>query len=307
MPKVQYREQKFRGSSLAMIDRANAIIEEYEAQGYTLTLRQLYYQLVARDVIPNKQTEYNRLSGILNDARLAGLVDWDALEDRTRNLRSLSHWREPAGVIRSAAASYHLDYWADQPAYVEVWVEKDALVGVLQRTCSRLDVPYFSCRGYTSASEMWRAGQRLIAAIDRGKEAVVIHLGDHDPSGIDMSRDIEDRLVEFIGHETDASQFTMRRVALTMRQINDLNPPPNPAKATDARFASYQERYGDESWELDALPPTFIDALITETVESYMDHDAMARVRARETRDLASLEKLSDNWQAVSGFLGGLR
>lgn len=307
MPKVQYREQKFRGSSLAMIDRANAIIEEYEAQGYTLTLRQLYYQLVARDVIPNKQTEYNRLSGILNDARLAGLVDWDALEDRTRNLRSLSHWREPAGVIRSAAASYHLDYWADQPAYVEVWVEKDALVGVLQRTCSRLDVPYFSCRGYTSASEMWRAGQRLIGAINRGKEAVVIHLGDHDPSGIDMSRDIEDRLVEFIGHETDASQFTMRRVALTMRQINDLNPPPNPAKATDARFASYQERYGDESWELDALPPTFIDALITETVEGYMNHDAMARVKARETRDLASLEKLSDNWQAVSGFLAGFR
>ncbi len=111
MPKVQYREQKFRGSSLAMIDRANAIIEEYEAQGYTLTLRQLYYQLVARDVIPNKQTEYNRLSGILNDARLAGLVDWDALEDRTRNLRSLSHWREPAGVIRLASLEKLSDNW----------------------------------------------------------------------------------------------------------------------------------------------------------------------------------------------------
>src|SRR5580692_12534694 len=95
--------RNFSEGSLSLIAAATQIIEEYQADGFTLTLRQLYYQFVSRDLIENKQTEYKRLGSIINDARLAGLIDWSAIEDRTRNVEINSHWDEPSGVIQSAA------------------------------------------------------------------------------------------------------------------------------------------------------------------------------------------------------------
>src|SRR5208337_2838972 len=153
MPKIKYQEINLRKDSLALIDVCNKIITEYTAAGYILTLRQLYYQLVSRDVIANKQSEYKRVGSIVNDARLAGLIDWDALEDRTRNVRSIAHWDSPEQIIAAVADQYAIDKWEDQNVRPEVWIEKDALVGVIERICNELDVAYFSCRGYTSQSE----------------------------------------------------------------------------------------------------------------------------------------------------------
>jgi hypothetical protein len=121
----------FKDGSLAIIDAANIIIAEYEAAGFTLTLRQLYYQFVSRDLIENKQTEYKRLGSIINDARLAGLIDWSAIEDRTRNVRTVTTWTEPAEIVKAVAAQYKEDLWDSQDHRVEVWVEKDALLGVI--------------------------------------------------------------------------------------------------------------------------------------------------------------------------------
>ena len=166
--------------------RARApFIAEYAAQGYDLTLRQLYYQFVSRDLLPNRQSEYKRLGDIINDARLAGLVDWEAIVDRTRNIRALSHWSDPASIVKAAANSFAVDKWADQPKRVEVWIEKDALVGVFEPVCEELDVPLFSCRGYTSQSEVWGAAQRLEKYLMADQEVVILHIGDHDPSGLD--------------------------------------------------------------------------------------------------------------------------
>lgn len=198
MPKVAYIEKRFGAALLAVIDKANAIIAEYAAQGFSLTLRQLYYQFVSRDLLKNRLQEYKRLGDIVNDARLAGLIDWTAIEDRTRFLRDLSHWTDPEAIVKSAAASFRLARWDNQPTAVEVWIEKDALVGVIEPVCERLDVPFFSCRGYTSASEMWVAAQRFIRRDRaRGQRTLVLHFGDHDPSGKDMSRDIADRIALF--------------------------------------------------------------------------------------------------------------
>src|ERR1700722_6265193 len=99
MPVEQFVDRKFQDGSLALIEKANEIIADYQAQGFTLTLRQLYYQFVSRDIIPNKQSEYKRLGSVINDARLAGLIDWSAIEDRTRNVRTISTWDHPSGVI----------------------------------------------------------------------------------------------------------------------------------------------------------------------------------------------------------------
>jgi hypothetical protein len=189
-----------------------------------LTLRQVYYQLVSRDLIENSEKSYKHIGNLVNNGRLAGLIDWQAIEDRTRTLRRLSHWETPSEIVESAANQYRRDLWEGQDRYCEVWVEKDALICIVEQAASRLDCPCFSCRGYTSQSEMWGAAMRFIEKSENSRECVLIHLGDHDPSGIDMTRDIRERLAMF------GASVDVKRIALNMPQIEEYNPPPNPAK-----------------------------------------------------------------------------
>ena len=296
MPNIQYKEINFRQSSLDLIKLVNQVIQEYQAQGYELTLRQAYYQLVARGYIPNNERSYKNIGNLINDGRLAGLIDWYAITDRTRNLRGNSHWDTPAEVIESEKYSYRLDKWEGQPNYVEVWVEKDALVDVVGQACRPLDVPFFSCRGYTSQSEMWAAAQRFIRRDDR-EQRIIIHLGDHDPSGIDMTRDIQERLEMF------GADVMVKRVALTMEQIDFYTPPPNPAKLTDSRCWGYIQKFGNESWELDALEPKVITDLITEQVTMYRDDTLYQQVCDQERREKRELQLLCDNYSEAVSFL----
>jgi len=297
MPKIAYQQHRFSAASVATIQRANDIIAEYAAQGFDLTLRQLYYQFVARGYVPNRDREYSKLGSIINDARLAGLVDWDAIQDRTRFLRSLSHWSTPGDIIDSAAASYRRDLWANQEYRVEVWIEKDALVGVIANVCEEADVPYFSCRGYDSQSAMWAAAQRLERWERRGQTPVIFHFGDHDPSGLDMTRDIEDRLTMFMGG------VEIRRLALNMDQVRQYSPPPNPAKTTDSRFESYTSRYGTESWELDSMEPRVLADLIRGQIEEFQDEDQWRADVEEMERQRASLGVASKRWAEVEAFL----
>jgi len=307
MPKIEYQEKRFSESSRSLIATCNAIIAQYQAQGFVLTLRQLYYQLVSRDIIPNKQQEYKRVGSIVNDARLAGMIDWNALEDRTRNVRSVSHWDSPEEIIAAIAEQYRKDKWENCPVRPEVWIEKDALVGVIEGVCRTEDVSYFSCRGYTSQSEMWGAAQRFIRNARKGQATHVIHLGDHDPSGQDMSRDIEDRIRMFMAHHLgDSSQFEFSRIALNMNQIRQYKPPPNPAKSTDSRFRSYADVHGDDSWELDALDPTVIADLIRRKVVEIRDDDAYKRVEEEEENHRELLRRCSTNWERVTDVLENL-
>ncbi len=294
MPKVAYREKKFSRKRMVLIEHADDIIREYVADGYSLTLRQLYYQFVARGLLENNVKSYSMLGATINDARLCGLIDWNSIEDRTRNLKALGHWETPSDIITSAANSFHTDWWEGQDHYVEVWVEKEALAGVIQRPAQRWDVPWFCCRGYVSQSEMWRAAMRLRGHEEQGQRAIIIHLGDHDPSGIDMTRDIEDRLTEF------GVDVTVNRIALTMAQVEEFTPPPNPAKATDTRFQTYVRDYGvNESWELDALEPSMLDDLISDTVRLYLDEPTFTAKKEAEEQHRKILTAVSDQWDAV--------
>lgn len=298
MARESFRRIVFRGETLTLIDRCNQIIDDLQAQGYVLTTRQLFYQLVSRDIIQNKQSEYKRLGSIISDARLAGLVDWSAIEDRTRSLRSVSHWDDPSSIIESAADSYRIDKWATQKFRPEIWVEKDALVGVLEKACIPLDVPFFSCRGYTSQSELYGAGKRLLRYIKNEQEPVIIHLGDHDPSGVDMTRDISERLEMFVG-----AQIDVRRIALNMDQIVQYHPPPNPAKTTDARYEKYRQLHGVDSWELDALDPSVIDALIVKEVKKVRDNKLWKEATQRENESRTKLSSAASRWNDVETYL----
>jgi hypothetical protein len=276
MPKIAYKIFRFQKKTRDILKKANEIIDVYRAQGFELTLRQLYYQFVARDLLANNEKNYNRLGNIINDGRLAGEIDWNAIEDRTRNVRSNTHWSSPASIVRSAASQYRIDKWEGQRHRIEVWIEKDALVDVISQPCRKLDVPYFSCRGYVSSSEMWRGAQRLLSWESQDYTPIILHLGDHDPSGMDMTRDIQDRMRLF------NSLVDVRRIALNMDQIRQLNPPPNPAKLTDSRCAQYIIDYGDESWELDALEPRFMADLVEEHILKLRDEEQWAKMEEQE-------------------------
>jgi hypothetical protein len=299
MAKEAFIEWEPSGSSLVKLAKMVVIINEFQAKGFTMTLRQAYYQMVARGFIPNSQREYKNLGNLLNKARLAGLVDWNAIEDRTRSLRGTSTWEKPADVVRSAHYSFHIDLWKRQPYRVEVWVEKEALASVVQRTASRNQCDFFACKGYGSQSEYYVAAQRLrqYKELD-GQWPVIIHLGDHDPSGIDMTRDIIDRLRLMSG-----GKIQIQRIALNMDQVRRYSPPPNPAKLTDSRVGGYMVKFGNQSWELDALPPDTLDTLIQGEINNWKDDDLWDEDVAREKDLKKTLKAISDNYSAVMDFL----
>lgn len=285
--KKAYIYRRFNKKSSIIIDYANEIIEEYQAQGFTLTLRQLYYQFVSRNLMPNTQKDYGTLGSIINAARLAGLVDWEAIVDMTRNLRELPHWTNPRSILKDCVNWYQTDHWEGQAQKVEVWIEKDALIGVIEDVCRKWDAPYFSCRGYTSQSEMWVAAQRLLRYKERGQEPVILHLGDHDPSGKDMSRDIEDRLSLFCYESIE-----VKRIALNLDQVKQYRLPPNPTKFKDSRSQDYVSSYGNECWELDALEPSVIVNLIESELLSFIDSVVWQGALDKEEEGRDKLKKL---------------
>ncbi len=294
MALIEYVPKNFRESTLVIIDHANEIIADYATQGLCLTLRQLYYRFVASGLLQNMQREYNRLGAIVNDGRLAGLIDWEAIEDRGRSLNARPHWSDPAEIIRGSANGYAINKWEGQQYRVEVWVEKQALESVVLQACYPLDVDCFACKGYTSQSEMWRAAQRFQSYICNDNQTpVVIHLGDHDPSGIDMTRDIADRLVMF------GVPMEVNRIALNMDQVEQYGPPPNPAKLSDSRATGYIEKFGESSWELDALEPATLNKLIQYHIGKYLDMKMFLRLKRKQEKERKMLLKVSANWEQV--------
>jgi len=292
--KIRYQDKSFSYESLAIIREANKICTEYATEGYILTLRQLYYQFVARGYLKNTEANYKRLGNLVNDGRLSGLIDWEHMEDRTRNLRARPHWKSPVDIISTCAKAFHIDLWAGQTARVEVWVEKEALAGIIEQAAKTWDTAWFCCRGFVSQSEMHAAALRLRCYEQNNISTHILYLGDHDPSGIAMSKDIQSRLKLF-GANTE-----VHRIALNMDQIEELNPPPNPAKTTDSRFKTYLERFGNESWELDALPPETIISLIEDKIKKFVDNDLMDKRTKKKQEGLNLLQKVVDRWDSIA-------
>jgi hypothetical protein len=298
MPKIAYKSKRFNKARLETIAHANTILSEYAAGGYDLTLRQLYYQFVARGLIENTQKSYKRLGSCIDEARLAGMIDWNSIVDRTRNLKGQSSWNSPSDIIDSCYYSFHYDRWADQPCRVEVWCEKEALIGIFARVAQKYDVDYFACRGYVSQSEMWRAARRLHSYAQDGQTPIILHFGDHDPSGIDMTRDIVDRMAMF------GTRLDVKRLALNMDQVEEHTPPPNPAKMTDSRFEGYVKLFGDESWELDALNPDVLAGLVADSINKYRDLDKWEQTIEREKDARSQLKILADRWDDIADDIG---
>lgn len=308
----KFEDFNFRKSTLKRIEQANSIIAEMRAQGYTLTVRQLYYQFVARDLLENTQQNYKNLAAMVDNGRKAGLIDWDAIEDRTRYLREIQAYDGPAHFLRRQAQRYYAEaLWRDQEAYCEVWIEKDALVGVVERPCLEWRVPFFACRGYASSSELYEAGKRLARKRAAGKRVVIFHLGDHDPSGMNMTDVNRDSLRLF----ARSNGIQLERLALNYDQVEEYDPPPNPAKDTDARFSGYSDYMVTEhdadpddipSWELDALDPSVIDEVVRKAIEGVVDAEKFAARSAEEEANKNALSGVASNWDILQKAVANL-
>lgn len=323
MPAIAYKDINFRQSSITAIDNINTVLDEYASQGFDLTSRQVYYQFVAHKLFPedrkwrrvsaskwvkdpngtfNAEPNYKWLCKLISDGRLAGYIDWHRIEDRTRALSRLPTWRSPAEIMEGAAAGFRNNLWADQDYYVEAWVEKEALAGVVERPSVEHRIPFFCCRGYTSSSAFWQAAQRIGDKLAQGYNVKILHLGDHDPSGVDMTRDIVDRMENFLWVDRGdlVENFSLDRLALNINQVREYNPPPDPAKLDDSRAKKYIREYGSSAWELDALSPTIINDLITEAIEDIRDPDLWSDALEVEQEHRRKLDVVVERWDELT-------
>lgn len=287
MKEVFRGDLKLRSDNVDRLMVINKIIEEYQDLGYRLTLRQLYYQLVSRDVIPNVPEEYKKLGSLLVKGRMAGVVDWEAIEDRIR-VPKIPYWvNDIEDALEDTINHYRLDRMEGQDYYIEVWCEKDALSGIISRVTEKFHIRLMINRGYSSASAMYRAAKRFQSQIDANSRLpYLIYLGDHDPSGLDMIRDIKERMLEF------GVEIEVNHIALTMNQIDEFNPPPNPAKITDPRAKWYLRLFGDMSWEVDALKPEDLTAILNLSINNLIDTGKFVDMVEKEKDDKEKITEM---------------
>lgn len=289
MAREKFRDWNPKPKSLVLVKQCNDIITELS--NYRLTLRQLYYQLVSRNVVPNTERSYQNLSALVTRARLAGLMDWEAIEDRVRQPDNPPEWDSIQELVEGALGAYRLPRWEGQDYYCELWVEKDALASVLKPLARQYHVTLMVNRGYSSASAMKESAERFREQqYDHDEENLMLfYLGDLDPSGEDMVRDIRVRMEEF------GVYLDVEKIALTYDQVQQYKPPPNPAKVTDPRAADFIARYGRSSWEVDALAPSVLEQIITDAIEGVLDISRMNEVIAREDEDKEKLTEAVSN------------
>lgn len=340
-----------------------SICEEYKRGGYVLTLRQLYYQLVSKDLIPNHDKVYKKLSSLKDDVVYSGKVDWNIFEDRGRIPSTPYYEDSVADALEKTVRTYRLYRQLNQPTHVEVWTEKDAISSILKKVTYPMGITLVVNKGYSSSTAMYGAYERFIDRMGEGQKIHILYFGDHDPSGLDMVRDIHERLMfMFVSGErcgqvdcwkTDWSEdpvymeeiidrwafgeegenadcyepecdnyfydedcrnkyedgyeyfdhkkaffkhhFKIQQIGLTMDQIREFNPPPNPAKITDPRAKDYIKQHGNVSWEVDALTPKAMERIVQGAIDEIIDHDIFEAIKDQEAADKDKIRTIVRN------------
>jgi hypothetical protein len=352
--KEQFEDRKLNGSikinlgikgtwvaeKIELVQAIIQITNRYMNQGDVLSLRQLYYQLVAAEIIPNHDKVYKKIGEIKDDCCYCGLLDWDAFEDRGRKPFLPYYNEDIQDAINDAVSHFRLDRQRNQNVHVEIWSEKDAISSILSSVTSKYHVRLVVNKGYISSSAIYAAYVRFIGEIAQGKQVKILYFGDHDPSGLDMIRDINDRvlmmcsqgvrkreleeLIEewrienqdeamqtcqdngyFIEEDGDQfyfmdkaffhNHFEIVPVGLTMEQIKAYNPPPNPAKITDPRAKDYIKKFGNVSWEVDALTPEMMREIVTAGIEKHIDKNLFSIMLEKEKADKIKLAEIAKN------------
>jgi hypothetical protein len=266
---------RLQSKTLALIDQAREVLESSVA---AQTVRQCFYQLVVRETIENSKSTYRRLVYALIAARLEGLIRWELIEDRLRKPRGIHLYSSIQQYAKVAPWFYYRDIWPTQKYYVHVWLEKDALSGIFEDALEPYPLLLNVGRGYDSWSSIYEAAQRFR---NLKKPVRLLYFGDHDPSGEQMTRSLEERL-RHLGVGVD---LEIQRVAILKQDIARYHLPPNKLKKQDPRTADFRARHGDEaSVELDALPVDVLRDRLIKSVERNLDLEQLSRVHELEEK-----------------------
>ena len=296
MTKIAYEERRFAAKTALVIDQANEIMREYDS----MTLRALYYQFVARNYMENTIRNYKKLGDIIRNARMAGKIDWDFMTDRTRSLYGYTTYDGIGQAFRHASYSYKEDLHHDQFNYIEVWCEKDALTGTINRPCNERRINYFPTKGYPSISALKDAADRFQHQIDMGKNVIILYLSDLDPEGIAMPKTVQETFY------TMGVAVDIERIGLTLEQVRRYNPPSSVAKATSSRLQDYIDEIGtDEVWELDALSQDVTRALIADRLDELIDQDRFSTAKRKESQSKQRMQDIAERMNEVIDYLYG--
>jgi hypothetical protein len=255
------------------------------AENYPMTVRQLFYQMVSRQLIPKTEKEYDNTVGRLaTQMRRSGELPYSWLADNTRWMRKPQSHNSLEGFLNEQQTLYRRDLWQDQNAYVEIWLEKDALAGVLMEATRYWDVPLMVCRGYASVSFLHSAAETIR---DVNKPTFLYYFGDCDPSGRDIPRAVERSLREM----APGADITFEVVAVTDQQIIDYSLPTRPTKSTDSR----SKNFTGESVEVDAIPPKELIRICRQCIEQHVDDEMLDRHSNIERLERQTLTNIVSN------------
>jgi len=284
--------KKWTHKQLNKLSQVQTIIQDLQ-EYLPLTLRQIHYQMVSRQYYENTQSQYVMLSGLLRDARIAGLISWDVIEDRVRFYHDLSGWHDCGQFVRAHVKAflegYNRDLMQTQNVYLEIWIEKDALSSFFIKGARPYTVPVVVCRGFSSVSFLNDFRNR-IKSYAQDRSPIMLYFGDFDPSGLDMLRAMEHTLVDDFGLDT----LTFKRIALLESDVDAYRLPHNPSalKRTDPRARKYIATYGELAVELDALPPDVLEQKIHRAILDMVDQTTFNVERKRQQRELNKLKKI---------------
>lgn len=268
-------------NSLRLIEQVQKVIDSYD---FALTLRQIYYQLVAKQVFSNIQANYRKLSRVCVTGRDEGILPEEAFADRLRAVDKPSAWLDLNSFMETVRQSYNKNKWDNQPKYLEIWTEKDALRSVLSEVTYQYDVSLMVARGQLSRTAIYEASNRYKAKGD--KKRYLYYCGDFDPSGMSIYESIKERLEKF------GVFIHYERIALTQGQIEKYKLPSDPGKKSDPNYNKFVSIYGsDMVVELDSLPPEVLRDIIKDCITKNIDSGLLVQVQKKEKGEQDKLSK----------------
>jgi len=282
------KARKPQQRTLALRAAISAVASEYER----MTVRQLFYQLVARGVIEKSDNEYKRICDMSAQMRLDGTLPYRKIADGHRSRRGVYAHGGLGEALADTQRHYRRNYWLEQAVNVEVWCEKDALTGVIQPVCDDYGVTYVATRGFPSLTLIYESA---MAMLKLDKPTHIYYFGDHDASGRAISENLQASLCS---HGADV---VVQREGLNPWHITQYGLPLRPGKGSDSRHAKFAAQYGDGCVELDALPPNRLEGMVHMAIRSEIDHEAWERVRAVEAEERITLAQIREY-----AWLGGI-
>ncbi len=280
IPARQKNPRKPQQRSQALRDAIAACVAEYNA----MTVRQLYYQMEMRGYVGKTDADYDRVQYHCLQMRRDGTIPYWKIRDLSRVRRKVAQYTGLQDLLERSLELYRRDYWAFQAVNVEVWCEKEALLGVVGPVCDEYGVTFVAAKGFDSESLAYESAAELK---ELGKPTHVYYFGDHDPSGWWIVHNLQERLRGF------GADVTVRHMAVHPWQVEQWRLPTREAKRGDSRYRGFVERFAStQCTELDALPPDLLQRYVRACIESEIDFDAWRRVQLGEAQERLTLESL---------------